>query len=163
MAEESPSTEQQARQMAFQRVYLKDVSFEAPNAPKIFRQEWQPENQLNIGTTVNQLEPGTYEVVLSVTLTTKIGETTAFLVEVHQAGVFSFQGFSQQELAPVLGAYCPNTLFPYAREVISDLVSKGSFPAMVLQPVNFDALFMQRQQELAAQAAKAASASPQPR
>ncbi len=156
MAEESPTTEQPQRQMAFQRIYLKDVSFEAPNAPEIFRQEWQPENDLNISTGVKQIAADTYEVVLSVTLTTKIGATTAFLVEVQQAGIFSFQGFSQQELAPLLGAYCPNALFPYAREVISDLVSKGSFPAMVLQPVNFDALFMQHQQQIAARAAPAA-------
>ncbi len=155
MSDQTPSPEQPMRQMAFQRIYLKDASFEAPHAPQIFREDWQPENNLNLGTSVKQLDAATYEVVLSVTLTCRIGNQTAFLVEVQQAGVFRFDGFSQQELGPLLGAYCPNTLFPYAREVISDLVMKGSFPGMVLQPVNFDALFMQRQQELAAQAAAA--------
>lgn len=156
MTEPTATPEQSTRQMAFQRIYLKDASFEAPHAPQIFREEWRPENDLNLGTSVKQLDGETYEVVLNVTLTCKIGNQTAFLVEVQQAGVFSFQGFSQQELGPLLGAYCPNTLFPYAREVISDLVMKGSFPGMVLQPINFEALFMQRQQELAAQAAAAA-------
>ena len=152
MAEDSPNAQPSIRQIALQRIYLKDVSFEAPNAPQVFRQEWKPENQLNIGTKVEQLDGDTYEVVLSVTLTSKIGATTAFLVEVQQAGIFSFQGFAQEELGPVLGGYCPNTLFPYAREAVSDLVTKGSFPGMVLQPVNFDALYLQHQHERAAQA-----------
>lgn len=153
MSEPTPNPEQPIRQLALQRIYLKDLSFEAPHAPQVFREEWRPDNALNLGTAVKQLDAETYEVVLTVTLTCKIGNSTAFLVEVQQAGIFSFQGFSQHELAPLLGAYCPNTLFPYVREVISDLVAKGSFPGMLLQPVNFDALFMQRQQELAAQAA----------
>lgn len=156
MAENSTNAQTPVRQVALQRIYLKDMSFEAPNAPQVFRQEWRPENQLNIATKVDQLEADTYEVVLSVTLTSKVGGSTAFLVEVHQAGIFGVQGFTEQELGPVLGAYCPNTLFPYAREAISDLVSKGSFPGMVLQPVNFDALYFQHQQELAAKAAGSA-------
>lgn len=155
MNDPTPNAEQPTRQIAFQRIYLKDASFEAPNAPQIFREEWRPDNDINLGTTVKQLDSETFEVVLSVTLTCKIGNQTAFLVEVQQAGVFGFHGFNQQELGPLLGAYCPNTLFPYAREVISDLVMKGSFPGMVLQPINFDAIFMQRQQELAAKAAAA--------
>lgn len=159
MSEPTANQDKPIRQLAFQRIYLKDVSFEVPHAPQIFREEWRPENALNLGTAVKQLDPETFEVVLTLTLTCKIGNSTAFLVEIQQAGIFSFQGFNQQELAPLLGAYCPNTLFPYAREVVSDLVAKGSFPGMMLQPVNFDTLFMQRQQELAAQAAAAGEQS----
>jgi len=142
------------------RVYTKDVSFESPNAPGIFRQDWKPQHELNLNTKVNKLGDDSFEVVLSVTVTTKIGEKTAFIVEVHQAGLFAVQGFQESELGPLLNAYCPNLLFPYAREVVSDLVTKGSFPQLVLQPVNFDALLAQHQQQMAEQA-KSASGSTQ--
>jgi preprotein translocase subunit SecB len=135
------------RQFAVQRIYVKDVSFESPNAPDIFRGDWQPQNELNLNTKVNPLGDTAYEVVLTVTVTTKVGEKTAFIVEVKQAGIFTLAGFSQQELGPMLGAYIPNLLFPYAREVVSDLVTKGSFPQLVLQHVSFDALFAQQQQQ----------------
>ncbi len=140
------------RQFAVQRIYLKDLSFESPNAPEVFRGEWKPQNELNLNTKVNRLDDQTYEVVLSVTVTAKVGDKTAFIVEVHQAGIFTLGGFSEEELGPMLGAYCPNLLFPYAREVVSDLVTKGSFPQLVLQHVSFDALFAQHQQEVAADA-----------
>jgi len=133
------------RQFALQRVYTKDISFESPNAPEIFRGEWKPNNELNLNTKVNGLDDSTYEVVLTVTITTKVAEKTAFIVEVQQAGIFSLSGFPQQELGAMLGAYCPGVLFPYAREVVSDLVTKGSFPQLVLQHVSFDALFAQQQ------------------
>jgi preprotein translocase subunit SecB len=152
MSDQDAAPAQDQRQFAIQRIYLKDVSFETPNSPDIFRQEWKPENNLNLNTGIRQIDEQTYEVVLTLTLTTKIGDNTAYLVEVQQAGIFTLSGFSEQEKAPMLGAYIPNTLFPYAREVISDLATKGSFPQMVLQPVNFDALFMQHQQELAQRA-----------
>jgi preprotein translocase subunit SecB len=141
------------RQFALQRVYLKDASFESPNAPETFRQQWEPQHELNLNTKIERLGDDAYEVVLSVTVTTKVGEQTALIVEVHQAGIFGVRGFPEQELGPLLGAYCPNVLFPYAREVVSDLVTKGSFPQVVLQPVNFDALFAEHQQQLAEQAA----------
>ena len=143
------------RQFAVQRIYTKDLSFESPNAPEIFRGEWKPQNELNLNTKVNRLADQAYEVVLSVTVTAKVGDKTAFIVEVQQAGIFTMAGFTEQELAPMLGAYCPNLLFPYARETVSDLVTKGSFPQLVLQHVSFDALFAQHQQEAAAQAAEA--------
>ncbi len=146
------SDQDQQRQFTIQRIYLKDVSFETPNSPEIFRTQGKPDNNLNLNTAVNPLEGDTYEVVLTLTLTTKVDDKTAYLVEVQQAGIFTLAGFGEQEKAPMLGAYCPNALFPYAREVITDLVGKGSFPQMVLQPVNFDALFMQHQQELAKRA-----------
>lgn len=142
------------RQFAVQRIYTKDISFESPNSPDIFRGEWKPNNDLNLNTKVNRLAETAYEVILSVTVTTTIGDKTAFIVEVHQGGIFTLAGFTEQELGPMLGAYCPNLLFPYAREVVSDLVTKGSFPQLVLQHVSFDALFAQHQQQAAAQNAE---------
>ena len=135
------------RQFSVQRVYTKDVSFESPNAPDIFRGEWKPKHDLNITTKLNHLDEHIYEVVLSVTVSAMVEDKTAFIVEVQQAGIFSMSGFSEAELGPMLGAYCPTLLFPYAREVVSDLVVKGSFPQLVLQHVNFDALFAQHQQQ----------------
>lgn len=141
------------REFGLQRVYLKDVSFEIPNSPAIFGKTWKPEVTLNLTSKVNPLEKAAFEVVLSITVTVKIEEMTAYLAEVQQAGIFTLKGFSDQEIGPMLGSYCPNQLFPYAREVISDLVLKGGFPQMLLAPVNFDALYAQhlQQQEKAAQ------------
>lgn len=147
MADNEQTTNE--RQFAIQRIYTKDLSFESPNAPEIFRNEWKPENDLSLNTKVNRIADQTYEVVLAVTVNVKVGEKTAFIAEVHQAGIFTLNGFPDQELGPMLGAYCPNVLFPYAREVISDLVTKGSFPQLVLQHVSFDALFAQQQQKAA--------------
>lgn len=158
MAENQQSTND--RQFQLLRIYTKDVSFESPNAPDIFRSNWQPQHELNLNTKVNKLEEDSYEIVLSVTATTKIEDKTVFIVEVHQAGVFGVKGFPEAELAPLLGAYCPNLLFPYAREVVSDLVTKGSFPQLVLQPVNFDALFAQHHQQLAEKAKAQSDSTP---
>ncbi|MBA1443588.1 MAG: protein-export chaperone SecB [Chromatiales bacterium] len=141
--------EQPNRELSIQRIYLKDVSFETPNSPSVFQKEWKPETNVNMNTEVNTLSENVYEVVLNVTVTTKVGEQTAYLAEVQQAGIFSISGFADQEMGAVVGSYCPNLLFPYVREAISDMVTKGSFPQMVLQPVNFDALYAQHQQELA--------------
>ncbi len=157
MSDQDQANQQPERQFTIQRIYLKDVSFETPNSPDIFRGEWRPENNLNLKTDTNRLDDDGFEVVLTLTLSVNSGDKTVYIVEVQQAGIFTIRGFSEQEMAPMIGAYCPNTLFPYARELISDLVSKGSFPQMVLQPVNFDGLFMQRQQELAQQQAQGAS------
>jgi preprotein translocase subunit SecB len=147
MAENQEKTD--GRQFSIQRIYTKDLSFESPNAPEIFRGEWKPENQLSLNTKVNKIGDQVYEVVLTVTANVKVGDKTAFIAEVHQAGIFTLHGFSEQELGPMLGAYCPSLLFPYAREVVSDLVTKGSFPQLVLQHVSFDALFAQHQQQAA--------------
>jgi preprotein translocase subunit SecB len=155
MADNEQIKSEGERQFAIQRIYTKDVSFESPNSPDIFRGEWKPNNELNLNTKVNRLADTSYEVVLSVTVTTSVGDKTAFIAEVQQGGIFTLSGFSEQELGPMLGAYCPNLLFPYAREVVSDLVTKGSFPQLVLQHVSFDALFAQHQQQAAAQSAGA--------
>ncbi|MGD8908119.1 MAG: protein-export chaperone SecB [Chromatiales bacterium] len=146
------------REFALQRVYTKDISFETPKTPGIFQQEWKPETKVNLNTEVQKLSDGVFEVCLTVTVTTKLGDETAYLAEVKQAGIFTITGFSDQEREPLLGAYCPSQLFPYVREVLSDLIMKGSFPQMVLQPVNFDALYTQHQQQLAKQEQGAAEA-----
>jgi len=140
------------RQFAVHRIYTKDLSYEAPHTPDIFHQEWEPELELSMNTQANKLDAETFEVILSVTATTKLADKTASIVEVQLAGLFGIQGFPDSELAHLLGAYCPNLLFPYVREIVSDLVTKGSFPQLVLQPVNFDALFAQHQQQMANQA-----------
>lgn len=141
--------DQQTREFALQRVYTKDVSFETPNAPGIFQQEWKPDTKVNLNTEVQKLGDAVFEVSLTVTVTTQLGEQTAYLAEAKQAGIFTVNGFSDQEMGPMLGSFCPSQLFPYVREVVSDLIMKGSFPQLVLQPVNFDALYAQHQQELA--------------
>lgn len=141
-------SDQEQQQFTIQRIYLKDASFEIPNAPAIFREEWRPENNLTMNTTITNLDKETFEVVLSVTLTSKIPDRTIYVAEAQQAGIFTLIGFPETERTRLLGAYCPNVLFAYAREVISDLVTKGSFPQVILQPVNFDSLFFQHQQEV---------------
>ncbi|MGZ4976960.1 MAG: protein-export chaperone SecB [Methylobacter sp.] len=144
MTEEAQATE---KQFSIQKIYIKDMSFETPNSPKVFTEKWEPSVEFNLGTNVLPLENSMYEVALIVTITVKNGDTTAYLVEVNQAGIFALGGFSDTEMGPMLASFCPNILFPYAREVISDLVTKGGFPQMLLAPVNFDALYAQHLQQ----------------
>ncbi len=151
--------EAQEAQFIIQRIYVKDVSFEAPNSPGVFTTEWNPDTDLDLNTSVNVLPNNNFEVELSLTITVKSGDQVAFLVEVKQAGVFFIAGYDQAQLNHLLAAYCPNTLFPYAREVIAGLVSKGSFPEMHLSPINFDSLYAKRLQEQAA-AAEAQGGTP---
>ncbi|MDQ7089067.1 MAG: protein-export chaperone SecB [Methylococcales bacterium] len=141
----------EAKNFSIQKIYTKDISFETPNSPQIFIDKWEPQVDFNLGTNVTPLEDNLYEVVLSVTVTVKCGEKTAYLVEVAQAGVFTLTGFSEDEMGPMMGSFCPNILFPYAREVISDLVSKGGFPQLLLAPVNFEALYTQHLQQVEAE------------
>lgn len=138
-----------------QRIYIKDVSFETPNSPEIFLQEWKPKMDFQLGTEAHQIGENIYEVVIRVTVTTKVEEKTAFLAEVQQAGVFILKGFNDQEMAHMVGSYCPNILFPYIREAVSDLVVKGGFPQLLLAPVNFDALLAQHMQQTQAEQEKA--------
>lgn len=143
-------------QFALQRIYLKDASFEVPGAPRVFLQSWNPEVSIDLSTATVRLEDGNhFEVTLSLTVTAKNEGQNAFLVEVKQAGIFQAQGFSEADLGPLLGAYCPNLLFPYAREAVSDIVGKGSFPQLLLQPINFDAVFAESQRAQAEQTASA--------
>lgn len=143
--------QEQQPQFALQRIYMKDISFESPKAPEIFQKQWQPEVKLDLNTSNRPLEEGLFEVVLSLTVTVENGpedsKETAFVVEVQQAGVFLARGLSEEELHRTLGAFCPNILFPYARETVDNLVLRGSFPPLMLAPVNFDALYMQARQQ----------------
>ena len=152
MAEENASTEEEQARFVIQKIYTKDISFETPNSPEIFREEWKPELDLQLGNDYVRIDDDNHEITLTVTVTAKVGDKIAFLAEVKQAGVFSLTGYSDQEMGPLVGSYCPNTLFPFAREVISDIVLKGGFPQLVLAPVNFDAVYM-NQMEQAKQAA----------
>jgi len=152
MAEEKSAAEQQQSQFMIQKIYTKDISFETPNSPEIFREEWKPELDLQMTNEYKQLDEHTHDITLVATVTAKIEDKTAFLIEVKQAGVFTLTGYSEQEMGPLVGSVCPNILFPYAREVISDIVIKGGFPQLVLAPVNFDALY-RNQVEQAKQAA----------
>ena len=148
MADENQTTDNQAAgeqaqapQFNIQRIFTKDISFESPNATAIFTKEWKPEIKLDIDTSTNKLDESVFEVVLSVTVTASLGEETAFLCEVQQAGIFAIGEMPDQNKAHMLGSYCPNLLFPYARETISNLVNRGTFPPLNLAPVNFDAIF----------------------
>jgi preprotein translocase subunit SecB len=136
-------------QLTLQRVYAKDVSFEAPGAPQIYQVQGQPNIELNLSQRVTTLGPDVYEVVLSVTATCKIEDKTAYLAEVHQAGIFGVAGFDAQNRDAILSTYCPNVLFPYARQVVSDLVQNGGFPPFLLQPINFEALYAEQQRRRA--------------
>ncbi len=145
---ESEVDSQTEKQFSIQKIHVKDISFEAPNSPQIFTETWDPEVEFNLSSSAQALQEDLYETTLKVTVTVKIGDKTAYLVEVCQAGIFSISGLTEQELGPMLGSFCPNLLFPYAREVISDLVTKGGFPPMLLAPVNFDALYAQHSEQM---------------
>ncbi len=132
------------RQFLIRTIYLKDVSFETPNSPEIFRKDWKPESQLQFDIKVKPLGEDTYEVVLALTVTSKLEEQTAYLIEVHQAGIVTIQGLEEAELEPLFYVYCPGLLYPYAREAANNLVAKGGFPQLVLQHVNFDQIYAQK-------------------
>lgn len=147
--------EQSQAKFGIRKIYLKDVSFESPQAPQIFVQpDVTPkiDVQIRIGHTVLNKESGFYEVVLTMTVTAKSGDQTTFLIEAQQAGVFEIMGISDQELPLALEVACPNALLPFAREAVSDFVAKGGFPQLLINPVNFEALYLQKQQQIKEQA-----------
>ncbi len=148
------SEQQQGPQhFEIQKVYLKDVSLETPNSPMIFTEQWQPQSEVRLETGATPLAQDLFEVVLTVTVTAKLGDRTAYLAEVQQAGLFTLQGFDDQQMGHMLHAFCPNILFPFAREELASLIGKGGFPALLLNPINFDGLYMQRLQQQQAEAA----------
>ena len=149
------AAQEQQAQFSIQRIYTKDISFETPNSPEIFQKEWKPEVKLDLDTRSNKLDNGIFEVVLALTVTATLGEETAFLCEIQQAGIFAIGEMPEVQTAHMLGAFCPNVLFPYAREAVSNLVNRGTFPQLNLAPVNFDALFAQYMQQRAAEQADA--------
>ncbi|GLS92484.1 protein-export protein SecB [Psychromonas marina] len=153
--------QEQAPQIEFniQRIFVKDISFECPNSPLIFKKEWAPEVSMDIDTKSQKLEDGVFEVVLTLTTTAKVGEDIAFLCEVQQAGIFSVGQIEGAQMAHCLNAFCPNILFPYARETVSSLVTRGTFPQLNLAPVNFDALFQNAMMQKQAEAEQAAESA----
>lgn len=146
--------EQQAQsgqqEFVIQKIYVKDISFEAPNTPAIFRDKWAPQIDLELNNHASQIEEGVYEAIISVNVKAKIGEKVAFMVEIQQAGIFTMTNFTAEQIRPLLGSFCPTILYPYAREVVADVVNRGGFPPLNLAPVNFEALYQQQEQQLKA-------------
>lgn len=143
MSDEQPVQQQ----LEILRIYLKDASLECPGAPQIFNEQGQPQINVQLGSTAFSVAQDVHEVVLTLTVTAKVNEKTAYLIEIQQAGLFAARGFDQQQLGHVLGAFCPATLFPFARETLAAFIGKSGFPPLYLNPVNFDALYMQRLQQ----------------
>lgn len=146
MSQEANDSDKDLQQFIIQRIYIKNSSFETTQTPAVFQKQWEPELNLDLNTAHTELEPNIYEVTITVTATVKNKQDTAFLVEVQQAGIFTIQGPEADQLQHILNSFCPSILFPYARETVSSLVTKGSFPPLVLSPINFDALYMQKMQ-----------------
>ena len=147
MSDNQPNAAEQEQQFAVQRVYIRDLSFESPLGAKAFTKQWQPQVQVELNTKADHVEGDTYEAVLTVTITAKLGEETAFLIEVQQAGAFLIKGLDGEQLRRALMAVCPTILFPYAREAVDSLATRGTFPPLNLQPVNFEAMYLQQQQQ----------------
>ena len=144
------------KRISINKIYLKDFSFESPQAPAVFRSgEWKPQTNLNLRSSHNVVDGDLHEVVLTITVDAKEGDTTLFLVEIQQSGMFEITGYDGEEFKAIVGSFCPNTLFPYARESIAAVIQKGGFPEFVLQPINFDALFMQSRAQAAQAEAEA--------
>ena len=144
------------KHISISKIYLKDFSFESPLAPAIFRAgEWKPQTNLNLRSSHSDVEGDLREVVLTITVEAKEDDKTLFLVELSQAGLFEIRGYEKEEYDAIIGSFCPNILFPYAREAMANAIQKGGFPEFVLQPINFDALYVQSRQQAAAQEAQA--------
>ena len=154
------NTDASQAQFTIQKIYVKNVSYEAPNTPQAFNEQAQPQLELNLNQKVARIAEGLFEVALGVTLTCKVGDKTIYLAEVEQAGLFGLAGFDERTLDMMLGTYCPNVLFPYARQTISDLVGGGGFPPFYLQPINFEALYAEGLRRRAEQQGQAAPAAP---
>ena len=138
---EAATTEDSGPVFAIQRIYLKDLSFETPMGPSVFQKQWQPKVNQDLNTKNTKLENDLYEVALRLTLTVTDGEDTIYILEVKQAGIFAIKGLDPKQITHVINTTCPNILFPYASEAVDSVLSKGSFPALMLPPINFDALF----------------------
>ncbi|WP_333699544.1 protein-export chaperone SecB [Rivihabitans pingtungensis] len=132
---------------SIEKIYVKDLSLEIPHAPQIFLEREQPEIDMQLATEGKQLEDGVFEAVITVTVTAKLGEKVMFLVEAAQAGIFQIRGVAEEEISGVLAVACPNILFPYVRETVSDVVNRAGFPPVLLSPINFEALYAQQMAE----------------
>ena len=154
MADEEQGAE---KRLLIGKIYAKDFSFESPCAPEVFRQsDWKPKTELNIRSSHTAIEDSHHEIVLTITVEAKAEDKTIFLIELQQAGLFEIAGYDGEELSAILGSFCPNILFPYARESIAALIQKGGFPEFILQPINFDALYLQAKQQQAVAQSEAA-------
>jgi len=150
MAKEDSKTEQsQQAGFSIEKIYVKDASLEIPNAPQIFTDRTQPQIGIELGNFVQMLEDNVFEVAIKVTVTSKIEDKTVFLVEVTQAGIFQIRNVPEENIEMIVGITCPNILFPYARETVSDLVVRAGFQPVLLNPINFEALFAQQKQQQA--------------
>lgn len=142
------------KQLAIQKIYVKDFSFESPHTPQVFgKSNWSPKTDLNLRSSHTSGEESNHEVVLTITVEAKEEDQTIFLVELQQAGLFHISGYSADEFKALVGSFCPNILFPYAREAVANVISRGGFPEFLLQPINFDALYAQGVAQAQAQAA----------
>jgi preprotein translocase subunit SecB len=145
-----PAATAPEKQIGIQKIYMKDFSFESPSTPDVFKSsEWTPKTNLNLRSSHNKVDGDNHEIVLTITVETKFEDKTVFLVELQQAGLFHITGYTGDEFAAIVGSFCPNVLFPYARETIASAVAKGGFPEFMLQPINFDALYTQSRQQAA--------------
>jgi preprotein translocase subunit SecB len=151
MTDETPNTQPTAgeQHFAIEKIYIKDASLESPNSPAIFTLKWEPEINIQLTSATKKVDEKAYEVVLTITVTAKIGEKNAYLAELQQAGIFSVHGFQSAEIGGLLGSYCPGVLYPYASEAVYSLISKAGFPPLHLAPINFDAMWAKQQMEKA--------------
>jgi preprotein translocase subunit SecB len=144
---QQPQPAQQGATFQIEKIYVKDLSLEIPNAPQVYVEQLQPQIDVHIESGESRFQPDYYEVTLSVTVTAKAGERTLFLAEAVQAGIFALRNIPESDLGPLLGIACPTVLFPYLRETISDLITRGGFPPLLLTPISFEQLYLQRQQQ----------------
>lgn len=158
MAQDTNQVEEQSNEQAagpvfaIEKLYVRDASIEVPNAPAIFTERTTPQINVELGNNAQQVQEGIFDVSIKVTVTAKIEDKVAFLVEVTQSGIFAIRNVPAENMEPVLAVACPNILFPYAREAISDMVTRAGFMPVLLNPINFEALYMQQQQQAAQQA-----------
>lgn len=152
MAKDKAAPAEQNTQPGFgiEKLYVKDASIEVPNAPQIFTDRTTPQVNVELGNSAQKLDEGVYEVSIKVTVTAKIGDNTAFLVEVAQSGIFAIRNVPDENLEMIVAITCPNILFPYAREAVSDMVTRAGFAPVLLNPINFEALYMQQKEAAAA-------------
>lgn len=139
------ANQSQTLELNLQKIYTKDISFESPNTPAIFQTEWHPSVEFELHIETNKLADEFYEVGLKITATNKSKEQTVFLIEIEQVGIFQIKHATEEQLSPILGVACPNIIFPYARELVSELTLRGGFPPLYLTPINFEALYQQHQ------------------
>ena len=143
-APEAETVAQTNVEFVLQRIYVRDLSFEAPNSPQVFLEAWQPAVELEVQNQANELGDGNYDVMMKLKVTAKLNDKVAYLVEVQQAGIFTIKNASPEQMKGIMGALCPTILFPYAREAVSNIVTHGGFPQLLLAPINFDALFLEQ-------------------